>query len=101
MAEELHAQQNQFEHLDPWQLLKHVLGLATSSGPNFSLWYLYHDCLGQRSDAHRGEIQNFADRVGHEIGFKTLTYQRAYHHLQDSNHPDPNYLIYLHARYFS
>ena len=100
-AKELHRQEHRFEHLDPWQLLKHALGLATSSSAGFSLWYLYYDCLGERSEAHRREIQSFADHVGQEIRFKALTYQEVYHLLQESDQPDPKYLDYLHTRYFS
>ena len=100
-AEELHSQQHQFEFLDPWQLLKHALGLARHSGADFSLWYLYYDYLGKRSDAHKSEIQTFANHVGDEIRFKALTYQQVYHRLQDSDQPDPDYLDYLRARYFS
>ena len=100
-AEELRSQQNQFEFLDPWQLLKHALGLAKSSGPDFSLWYLYYDCLGERSEAHKREIQIFANRVGKEIRFKALTYQEVYDRLKESDQADPEYLHYLYARYFS
>ena len=99
LSQELHAQQHQFEFLDPWQLLKHTLGLATSSGSDFSLWYLYYDCLGPRSDAHKREIQNFANRVGEEIRFNALTYQEVYHRLQESDQLDPEYLHYLYNRY--
>ena len=101
LAKELSDHQDRFEHLDPWQLLKHALGLATSSGPNFSLWYLYYDCLGQRSDAHKREIQTVANRIGKEIRFKTLTYQEVYAQLEASNQVDPEYSDYLRARYFS
>ena len=101
LAEELHAKQHQFQHLDPWQLLKHALGLATSAGPNFSLWYLYYDCLDPRSDAHKRELQTFSNRVGMEIRFKSLTYQEIHQRLQESGQPDPDYLDYLRARYFS
>ena len=101
LAEELRDHQHHFEHLDPWQLLKHALGLATSSGPNFSLWYLYYDCLGPRSDAHKREIQTFANRVGNETRFKALTYQQVYHRLQDSHQPHAEYRDYLGTRYFS
>ena len=87
-AEELRSQQHQFEFLDPWQLLKHALGMARRSGADFSLWYLYYDCPGQRSDAHKREIQTFANRVGEEIRFTALTYQEVYHHLQESDQPD-------------
>ena len=101
LAEELHAKQHRFEFLDPWQLLKHALGLATHSGANFSLWYLYYDCLGQRSEAHKREIQSFANCVGEEIRFKALTYQEVYAQLEASNQADSEYLHYLHTRYFS
>ena len=100
-AEELDSQQNQFEFLDPWQLLKHALGLATSSGPDFSLWYLYYDCLGPSPDAPKREIQTFANHVGDEIRFKALTYQQVYHRLQYSNQPHSEYRDYLGARYFT
>ena len=101
LAEELSDHQHRFEFLDPWQLLKHALGLARSSAPNFSLWYLYYDCSGPRSDAHKGELQTFNRRVGEEIRFKPFTYQELYHDLQQSDQPDPKYLDYLRARYFS
>ena len=68
---------------------------------DFSLWYLYYDYLGERSEAHKREIQSFASYVGEEIRFKALTYQEVYHHLQESDQPDPEYLDYLCARYFS
>ena len=99
-AEELDSQQNQFEFLDPWQLLKHTLGLASSPGPYFSLWYLYYDCLGPRSDAHKSELQTFNSRVGQEIRFKALTYQEVYHRLKQPDQPGPEYLDYLRSRYF-
>ena len=69
--------------------------------PNFSLWYLYYDCLGERSAVHKREIQSFANRVGEEIRFKTLTYQEVYAQLEASNQADSEYLHYLHTRYFS
>ena len=100
-AEELRDQQHQFEFLDPWQLLRHALGLATHSGADFSLWYLYYDCLGPRSEAHKREIQSFANRVGEEMRFKALTYQEVYAQLEASNQVDPEYSDYLRARYFS
>ena len=55
LAQELRDHQHRFEHLDPWQLLKHALGLAKSFGPDFSLWYLYYDCPGPRSDPTKGK----------------------------------------------
>ena len=100
-AKRLDSQQHQFQHLDPWQLLKHALGLATSSSAGFSLWYLYYDYPGERSEVHRREIQRFADHVGQEIRFKALTYQEVYHRLTDSDQCDPEYMDYLRTRYFA
>jgi hypothetical protein len=104
LAEELHDQRHRFEFLDPWQLLKHALGLATNLGSRFSLRYLYYDFPGDRPEAHRQEIQTFASRVGAEIGFKASTYQEVYSRLLNTDLDEPEYLDYLGylgARYFS
>ena len=74
-------------------------GLSQSRA-NFSLWYLYYDCRGERSEAHKKEIQTFANRVGEEIRFKALTYQEVYAQLEASNQADSEYLHYLRTRYF-
>ncbi len=104
LAEELHDQRHRFEFLDPWQLLKHALGLATKLANRSSLRYLYYDSRGGRSEAHRQEIQTFASRVGAEIGFKASTYQEVYNRLLTTDLDEPeyqDYLGYLGARYFS
>lgn len=104
LAEELRDQQHRFEFLDPWQLLKHALGLATNLGNRFSLRYLYYDFPGNRSKAHRQEIQTFVSRVGAEIGFRASTYQDVYNRLLTTDLDEPDYLDYLGylgARYFS
>ena len=104
LAEELHEGRHRFEFLDPWQLLKHALGLATQLGDAFSLYYLYYDCPGERSEAHKREIGCFASRVGDvgdKIRFKAFTYQEVYSRLRASNQADPEYLNYLGTRYFA
>ena len=91
-----------FKHLDAAQLLKHALGLSRRLGPkNFSLYYLYYDWPGEESDAHKEEIKHFADRVGEELRFKALTYQKVYKRLRASEQAEPEYLDYLGNRYFS
>ena len=40
LAEELHENRCRFEFLDPWQLLKHALGLAKQLKDRFSLYYI-------------------------------------------------------------
>ena len=91
------------EFLDPGQLLKHVLGLA-KQGNRFTLCYLYFDCAGERSDAHREEVQSFAAQVGEEIQFRALTYQGMFSALSAAATADAEsvaYLEYLSNRYFS
>ena len=100
LAEELYENPRPFEFLDPGQLLKHALGLATQFGSRFSLYYLYYDCPGDRAEKHRKEITRFSDRVGDEIRFKALTYQEVYNRLRVSEQVEPEYLNYLRARYF-
>ncbi len=100
LAEELHGGGLRFEFLDPWQLLKHALGLATQLGDRFSLYYLYYDYPGKRSEAHKREIECFARRVGRETRFTALTYQVAFRKLWASGQANPEYLEYLAARYF-
>ena len=99
-TEELRRGRQRFEYLDPRQLLKHALGLANQQGNRFSLYYLYYDCPGERPEAHRREIDLFAELVGGEIGFKALTYQEVYKRLRYSGQADSQYLDYLGTRYF-
>ena len=101
LAEELSGQKQRYEFLDPWQLLRHALGLATALGNEFSLYYLYYNCTGDRSETHKTEVRRFADRVGEEIRFKALTYQEAYARLRASGQAEADYLDYLGARYFN
>ena len=101
LAEEIHRIPRRFEFLNPWQLLKHALGLATQLGDKFSLYYLYYDWPEERSQVHKNEIARFADRVGDELRFKALTYQRVYERLKESPEAERDYLDYLGGRYFS
>lgn len=99
-TEDLRGGRQQFEYLDPRQLLKHVLGLATRLGARFSLYYLYYDWPGKRPEAHRKETDLFGERVGYEIGFKPLTYQEVFGRLRNSEQAGPAYVDYLEDRYF-
>ena len=100
-AEELHGSRQRFEYLDPRQLLKHALGLATQLGNRFSLYYLYYDWPGERPEVHRREVDLFGERVGTEIRFKAFTYQQVFERLLDSGQVDSEYLDYLATRYFA
>ena len=106
LAEELWAEERcggrqRFEYLDPRQLLKHALGLATQLGRRFSLCYLYYDGLGDGPEAHRREIGAFEECVGDEIKFKSRTYQGVFERLRESGQASSEYLGYLEARYFT
>ena len=101
LAEELREDPREFQYLDPGQLLKHALGLATQRGDQFSLYYLYYEYPGDRTEAHEKEITRFNDRVGSEIRFKALTYQDVFYKIKASEQVEPGYVDYLEARYFS
>ena len=101
LAEELDKKHLRFEYLDPGQLLKHSLGLATHHDDKFSLFYLYYDYPGDRAEAHKNEVTRFADHVGSELRFKALTYQQVFHRLKVSEQVEPEYLDYIEARYFN
>ena len=99
-SEERRGGRQRFEYLDPRQLLKHALGLTTQLSNRFSLYYLYYDSSSDRSDAHRREVDLFEEEVGHEIGFKALSYQEVYARLGYIRQVDSGYLDYLGTRYF-
>ena len=99
-AEKLDKNRYRFEFLDPWQLLKHALGLAKQLGTRFRLYYLYYDHPGENSEAHKSEVTCFADCVGDEIRFRALTYQEVFDKLRASDQADSEYLDYLRCRYF-
>lgn len=104
LAEELCKDPRGFQYLDSGQLLKHSLGLATRHGDQFSLYYMYYDGVGERSNSHKQEITRFKDRVGEEVRFKVFTYQEVFRRLKESDQVDPEYqeyLDYLGTRYFS
>ena len=98
-AEEHRGGRQRFEHLDPRQLLKHALGLASRMGNRFSLYYLYYDWTAEGLEAHRQEVDLFDERVGHEIRFRGLTYQSVFERLR-AGQAGLDYLNYLESRYF-
>lgn len=100
LAEGLDAGLSRFEFLDPWQLLKHALGLANGHGYSFRLIYLYYDRPGERAGQHRDELRRFCDTVRSDFPFEPLTYQAVYQRLATSGEADRDYLDYLGARYF-
>ena len=123
LAEDLRAGRARFKHLHAAQLLKHALGLARAGGENEAgrvagegaasevprtiarratreLRYLYYDWPSGPADAHRAELERFAERVGDEIRFSASTYQDLYRALEVDARVDRAYLEYLRTRYF-
>ena len=100
-GEELNAGLHRFEFLDPWQLLKHALGLANVLGQSFRLVYLYYDQPGERTLQHGREVQRFVDAVRDDFVFQPLAYQTVYQRLATFEETDRGYLDYLGTRYFS
>ena len=103
LAEALEAEDVRYHALDACQLLKHALGLATVLGDRFSLYYLFYDSHGDRSNQHKEELRSFASHVAEEIRFTPVTYQQAYGRLLDAKMEDADYRDYrdyLGFRYF-
>lgn len=92
----------QFKHLGAAQLIKHALGLKNTVGPEgFRLLYLWYDWPGEISDAHKSEIERFAETMGGDFDFATLPYQELLEGLRGVPEPRLGYLAYLEDRYFS
>src|SRR5690606_29342439 len=100
LADAMQEGAQSFRHLDAPQLLKHMLGLAIAAPGKASLYYLYYDCLGSESSAHRAEIEAFAEQVRPNIRFDWLSYQYFFARLRassgDKHRP---YLEYVTRRY--
>jgi hypothetical protein len=73
----INPKDNEFAHLHPAQLVKHILGLKREYGKNgFRLLYLWYDCLGYEGTNHRKEIEKFTKIAkADDIKFHSLSYQ--------------------------
>jgi hypothetical protein len=92
-----------FSHLDAGQLLKHILGLATtfSRFDSIHLRYVWFDCNGDEDNIHRKEIAEFTSLLNDEVDFAAIRYQDLYARLASTREPEPGYLAYLKSRYFA
>jgi hypothetical protein len=77
LAKSISPNDNEFSHLHPAQLIKHILGLKTGFGKDgFRLLYLWYDVLGREGAAHRDEIEAFSRVVRADgVMFHSMTYQ--------------------------
>ena len=101
-AESICPDDNDFMHLHPAQLVKHILGLKRECGLNgFRLLYLWYDVLGESGKRHRDEVEKFADFAKQDkVKFHALTYQELIVRLATqfrAKHPE--YIRYLTERY--
>lgn len=93
---------NDFHHLHPAQLVKHVLGLTHRYGKTgFRLLYLWYDGLGAAGARHRDETTQFGEVARSDgVKFHSLTYQELFATLvQYGTDSDNEYLKYLTSRY--
>lgn len=74
-AESISPNDNEFVHLHPAQLVKHILGLKRQFGKaGFRLLYLWYDVLGDQGKLHRDEVLKFTEVTKSDgIKFHSLT----------------------------
>ncbi|MDX9786846.1 MAG: hypothetical protein RBT11_08725 [Desulfobacterales bacterium] len=77
LSKRISPDDNEFAHLHPAQLVKHILGLKRQFGiGGFRLLYLWYDVLGDQGKQHRDEITEFSEVAKSDgIMFHSLTYQ--------------------------
>lgn len=102
LAEKISPHDNEFHHLHPAQLIKHILGLKRASGQTgFRLLYLWYDVLGPEGGLHRKEVERFAAAAeGDGVIFRSLTYQELILSMTEKLADEhPKYVGYLANRY--
>lgn len=102
LAEKICPEDQEFKHLHPAQLIKHILGLKRKYGRNdFRLLYLWYDVLGEQGKIHQDEVLTFTALAKNDgIMFHSLTYQELIAKLADkyrAGHGE--YIRYLTGRY--
>jgi hypothetical protein len=102
LAEKISPDDNDYRHLHPAQLIKHILGLRRKFGKgDFKLLYLWYDVPNDDGACHRTEAEEF-QALAHAdgIAFSHLTYQELIVRLAealDGRHSE--YVTYLKDRY--
>lgn len=101
LVDDLRSGREQFRYLDAPQLLKHMLGLASSHRSMASLCYLFYEWPGRESPLHLSELGRFAKRIGSDMAFHWLSYQDLFARLriEIGSQQDPH-ADYLAHRYF-
>ena len=101
-AKRISPEDNEFVHLHPAQLVKHILGLKRQFGKaGFRLLYIWYDVLGDQGKRHQDEVLKFSEVTKTDgIKFHSLTYQELIVNLANklrAEHAD--YVRYLTERY--
>jgi len=102
LAKTICPEDNQFHHLHPAQLIKHILGLKTAFGKaGFRLLYLWYDVLGEQGAIHREEIETFSKVAkSDDIKFHSLSVQELIIRLANEYRSDHvEYIKYMSSRY--
>jgi len=101
-AKKISPTNTQFKHLQPAQLIKHILGLRNNCGSDdYELLYLWYDVPGPEGCLHRQEIEKFAKIAEVDgIQFRSITYQEVILNLYKDYYQNHNqYIDYLADRY--
>jgi len=102
LAKTLSPVDNQFHHLHPAQLIKHILGLKTAFGKaGFRLLYLWYDVLGEQGTIHQEEIEIFSEIAkSDDIKFHSISVQELIIKLANEYRSDHGeYIRYMSSRY--
>jgi hypothetical protein len=101
-AKNISPEDNEFKHLHPAQLIKHILGMKNQyKKSGFRLLYLWYDVYGPEGAKHREEIKQFKEITDSDnIHFHSMTYQeliiKMTRNFFDGN---KDYLVYMTDRY--
>jgi len=102
LAKSICPKDEQFRHLHPAQLIKHILGLKTAVGKTeFRLLYLWYDVLGDQGTIHREEIKTFSEIAkADDIKFHSISTQELIVWLSENCRSDhEEYIRYITNRY--
>lgn len=102
LAMKISPDDQEFSHLHPAQLIKHILGLKSEYGKTaFRLLYLWYDVLGDEGYQHRNEINRFKEIVkADNISFTSISYQEVIENLNSKSYfGNKEYINYLSDRY--
>jgi hypothetical protein len=102
LAKSLCPDDDNFHHLHPAQLVKHILGLKKACGKDgFELLYLWYDVSGKEGVTHRKEIECFSEIAKSDgVKFHALSYQELIVKLSHEVRPaHGEYIEYISNRY--